>query len=142
MKSKQGGFTLVELMITVVVISLLAMIAIPAYNDSVQKARRSDAKSTLTSAASRQEQYFLDNKTYTANLTDLGYAASPADSIDGHYTVKVAAATASCPIATCFKLIAVPNDEDEDCQSFTLDSTGSKNIEGSPAPTQTAEQCW
>ena len=142
MNKQQGGFTLVELMITVVVIALLAMVAIPAYNDSVQKARRADAKSTLTSAASRMEQYFLDNKTYTLDLTNLGYSASPADSIDGHYTVSVLAATGGCPIATCYELKAVPKDSDTYCQTLTLDSNGTQDVTGSPAPTQSAALCW
>ncbi|WP_455207916.1 type IV pilin protein [Kaarinaea lacus] len=136
------GFTLIELMIAVVVVAILAMVAIPAYNDSVQKARRSDAKSTLTSAASRMEQFFLDNKTYTTDMTALGYTESPAQSIDGHYTVSVVTPTTGCPIATCFQLQAVPHDTDNYCQTLTLNSLGTQGVTGSPAPTQSADLCW
>jgi len=134
------GFTLVELMITVVVIAILAMIAVPAYNDSVKKARRTDGKSSLTAAASRQEQYFLDNKTYASTMSQMGSSSS---SIDGHYTLAVATPTAGCPIATCFELQANPIDEDKQCQKLTLTSTGVRGVTtGTAAPTNTAENCW
>ena len=142
--NKQAGFTLIELMIAVVVIALLAMVAIPAYNDSVTKGRRADAKSSLSTAAARQEQFFMDNKTYTTDLTDIGFigSATSVASLDGNYTVSVATPTAGCPIATCFELRAAPNKSDGYCQTFTLNSVGTQGVTGSPAPTQTANECW
>ena len=132
---KQAGFTLVELMIAVVVIAILAMVAIPAYNDSVTKGRRADAKSTLTTIAARQEQFFMDNKRYTADLTELGYAASAnVDSIDGYYNVS-SAVTASPP---SFTLTAVPKNTDVDCKNFTLDEQGNEGVSGPKA----ANLCW
>jgi type IV pilus assembly protein PilE len=136
MRRAEQGFTLVELMITVVVISLLAMVAVPAYNDSIRKARRSDAKSTLTEAASRMEQYFLDNKTYTTDMKALGYASSPAQSTDSFYLISSAACSGGA-IATCYELTAAPpsggaQEDDTGCTSMTLDSNGS----------QSPESCW
>lgn len=55
------GFTLVELMVVIVIISLLAMVAIPSYNTSVSKARRADAQSTLSGFANSMERYFTEN---------------------------------------------------------------------------------
>ena len=134
-----AGFTLIELMIAVVVIAILAMVAITAWNDSVQKARRSDAKSTLTNIASRQEQFFLDNKRYTADMTELGYGATTnIASTDGHYSIS-ATVTASPPAYT---LTAAPLNTDLYCQSLTLNSLGTQGVTGSPAPTQSAELCW
>jgi len=131
----QRGFTLIELMIAVVVIGILAMVAIPAYNDSVNKGRRADAKSTLTTMASRQEQFFMDNKRYTADLKELGYgAASDVDSIDSYYTVA-AAVTTTPPT---FTLTATPKNADTDCAKFTLNEKGTQGVTG----TKGAALCW
>lgn len=131
---EQAGFTLIELMIAVVVVAILAMVAIPAYNDSVTKGRRSDAKSTLTTIAARQEQYFMDNKQYTDDLTKLGYdAANKASSIDGYYKI-----TAVTPTTNTFDLTAVPVDNDSECGDFTLDETGAQGVSTSTNP----DLCW
>ena len=130
-RKSQGGFTLVELMITVVVISLLAMFAIPAYNDSVAKGRRADAKSTLTALAAKQGQYFMDNKTYTATLSDL---AASSTSIDGHYTISAVAT------ATTFTLTATPASSDPKCANFTLTESGEQGVSGDNSANP--ELCW
>ena len=59
-----AGFTLVELMVVVVIISLLAMVAVPSYNTSVSKARRADAQSSLSNFANVMERFFTENGTY------------------------------------------------------------------------------
>ena len=69
--TRQRGFTLIELMIVVVILGVIAAFAIPSYQDHLRKSKRSDARAALSDLAARQEQYFLDNKTYTDTLTDL-----------------------------------------------------------------------
>lgn len=141
----QAGFTLVELMITVVVIAILAMVAIPAYNDSVKKGRRSDAKSMLTTIAARQEQYFMDNKTYASNVEKLGYSMNGSNetaSTDGHYMVRISSAS-----TTDFEAEAQPVAEDDECQQMTITADGTKGVEAgtnpaTAAPDQDADYCW
>jgi len=62
----QKGFTLIELMIVVVVISILAAVGIPAYRDYVTRGKLVEGTSTLSDARIKMEQYFQDNRTYDA----------------------------------------------------------------------------
>ena len=56
-----AGFTLIELMIVVVVLTLLAAIAIPTYSNQIRKSRRSEAKSALLDLAGREERFMATN---------------------------------------------------------------------------------
>ena len=58
------GFTLIELMIAVVVVSILAAIALPAYSNYVKRGKISEATSNLGSLRVSMEQYYQDNRTY------------------------------------------------------------------------------
>ncbi len=80
-KVGQKGFTLIELMLTVVVIGILAAIAIPQYGDYVTRAKLQEGTSNLANGRVGMERFFQDNRTYvggpcpatTANFT---YACS------------------------------------------------------------------
>jgi type IV pilus assembly protein PilE len=112
-KSKKRGFTLIELMIVVAVVGIIAAIAYPSYMDSVRKARRTDAKSALTEAAQKLEILYARNASYSADLTDVGYANANWNSVptnvpnnQRYYQIRVMAADAACPITNCYKLRA------------------------------------
>lgn len=67
LKIKTLGFTLIELMITVAILSIIAAIAIPAYNGYITEARLSTARSNIDSLKLFLEDYRLDNDCYTVN---------------------------------------------------------------------------
>ena len=124
---KQQGFNLIELLIVIVIVSILAAIALPSYQESVRKSNRSDGQAHLFEAASRMERYFYKNNIYHTDLTELGYSATTAvASPEGHYNLSVLAATASCPIATCYKLQATALNNQVPDGDITLDSLGQK----------------
>lgn len=60
------GFTLIELMITVVVIGILSGVAIPAYTNHVIRGKLTEATAALSDGRVRMEQFFQDNRTYVA----------------------------------------------------------------------------
>ena len=61
------GFTLIELMIVVAIISILAAIAIPNYNDYIIRSKITEAVGTLSDVRVRMEQYFQDNRFYNGD---------------------------------------------------------------------------
>lgn len=106
---RTAGFTLVELMIAIVVISLLAAIAVPQYNGFLQDSRRSEAFSALNQVSVQLEQWHSERNTYTVDLTDLGYTAATWNTTDnGNYQLRVIGASAGCPINMCYRLRVRP----------------------------------
>ena len=61
---KIKGFTLIELLITVTIVGILSMIAVPSYRSYIIQARRSDAQQELTKLVSTLENCFALNNTY------------------------------------------------------------------------------
>jgi len=62
------GFTLTELLIVLAIISILAMISVPAYVGQQRSAARSEAYSNLQNLRLLEEQFFAENGRYTINL--------------------------------------------------------------------------
>ena len=65
------GFTLVELLITIAIISILSMIAVPAYVGQQNNATRAEAYQSLTSLRLLEEQAFSEFASYTGNAADV-----------------------------------------------------------------------
>lgn len=58
------GFSLIELMIALAIASIIAAIAVPAYQDHLLRARIPEATSTLSAMAMRLEQHYQDHHAY------------------------------------------------------------------------------
>ena len=88
-RTRNRGFTLIELMIVLVVIAVLAAVALPSYQTYVIRAKRAQAQQTMQDIANREEQYRLDARTYTSTLTGTGSLnfTVPAD-VQQNYTIN------------------------------------------------------
>jgi len=64
---RQGGFTLVELMIVVAVIGILVMVAIPSFLKMREKAKVSEAKANLGAIRITEEAFFAEYNRYVGN---------------------------------------------------------------------------
>ena len=157
-KPHAGGFTLVELAVTMVIAAILAAIAIPAYSNYVLKAHRAEAKSTLLDLASLEERYFTTNNNYTDIASNLGYSGTGTTTAGGTFTVgsgyytvvlsktdAVAPTTAlpgGTPATYSITATAVGNQlKDTSCKTFTATSAGAQAAADAASAVNTAN-CW
>ena len=62
---KTSGFSLIEVMITVVIVAILSAIAIPSYSDYMVMGKIPEATTGLASKRVQAEQFYQDNLTYS-----------------------------------------------------------------------------
>jgi type IV pilus assembly protein PilA len=66
-----GGFTLVEIMITVIIVGLLAAMAIPAFKKVRQASQDKAILNNARQLSGAADQYFLENGISTVSVSEL-----------------------------------------------------------------------
>ncbi len=139
---KNKGFSLVELMVAVAIMGILASVAVPRYSQYVAKGNRSEAMRELVVVANLQEQFLIENRTYTTDMTELGFDADPFFSEKGKYSIDVEAVS---DITTDYIIIAAAHagqlTNDLNCVKLRIDYLGQKSSLNS-AGEDTTDICW
>jgi type IV pilus assembly protein PilE len=143
----QRGFTLIEMLMVLLILSILAAAAYPSYAGHITRSRRIEGQIALIEAMQQQERYHMQHNSYvefssTADAGALGFrwwsgasAAASAYELDAH-------ACAGQDIADCVEVRARPGTEkvdssfrDPECGALTIDSLG---VHGS----EQNGRCW
>lgn len=140
-RSHPNGFTLVELLIVIAIMGVLMSIALPAYQNSVLRSARADAKTELLQVASDQERYFSNLNTYVTDATPLNtpvVADRNRTTQNGLYSISVAACGGGA-ITNCFVATATAQGDQtaDSCTTLTITNTGLRGATG-----DTVEECW
>jgi len=134
-----AGFTLVELMVTIVIGAILMTIAVPTYQTQIRKSRRTDAKTAILDLASREERLFTTTNSYSATAADLGYQALGVAIGGGYYKLEVALTAPPNPPGFTVTATAINSQmKDTSCAKFIVDQTGRQSTKDSAGADSTA----
>ena len=134
--ARAAGFTLIELMVTLTIVSILATVALPAYTGYVARARRADARTQLMQVTQFMQRFYAANDSFeqdrAANAVidqiPASLKQSPADGVK-LYELAIPAATLN---AAGYEIRMVPvtggNMDNDSCGTFTLTSTGVRGV--------------
>lgn len=102
MKTKRTGFTMIELLVVIVIVSVLATLGVTQYTRVIEHSRQAEAVTILDQIRGAQLRYILDNPTsstaFTQNWNDLDIDQP----IGKYFTYDIASAisAATAAIAT------------------------------------------
>ena len=135
MIKKAHGFTLIELMIVLAILSIIVAIGYPSYLEQVRKSHRVEGMGELLKLADRMERAYTDRGSYPTNLSEV-YVATTTDG--GLYTLSIVSAN-NVSFTVRATPTSVKNQDKDKCHTFTLSSLGDKSVSGGSLG---ATDCW
>ncbi|MDO9285357.1 MAG: type IV pilin protein [Aquabacterium sp.] len=130
--SPARGFTLIELMIAVAIAAVLLGLALPSFNDTVRRGRRTDAADMVVGVLHAQERWRGLNPVYSNSLTALN---QPSTSVGGYYRMALSAATGNGYTLTASAVSGKGQEHDGSCATLTV-------IVANGSPVYSPAACW
>ncbi len=136
--ARQQGFTLVELVVVAIIILVLTSIALPNYRKHVVRSNRAEVEAFMKQVASAEEQWMLNQRSYTATIGTGGLNLPIPAHVQQNYNVYLNAtpsgSTTSTTVPTSapfYSITAVPKatggqKDDGTCGTVAMDQTDGK----------------
>ena len=137
------GFTLIEVMITVAIVSILAAVALPSYTDYVTRSKIVEATSGLSDMRVRLEQYFLDLRQFPGACVAAAAGPAPAGEIYLPATSKYF--TVTCALTATTYTVTATGTASGGMAGFvyTVDQGNNRRTTGLPSGwSGTGNACW
>mgnify|MGYP003945584605 FL=1 len=136
------GFTLIELMIVVLVMSILAAIAITQYGRYAYRARRADGQELLMRVANAQERYYATFDKYGDDPVTGDLKLGSATSEKGYYTVAITKTDLTKDYTATATPVPGNSQEKDVCGPLSINSLGVKLPALSDATKNGNGRCW
>ncbi len=117
------GFTLIELMITLVIVGILTAIAVPNYTRYVIRGNRGAAQQHLIDLAQREQQFLADARVYKDSVAGLNMKTPTA--VAKSYTITIQTDDGPPPRFTITATPVAGTSQVED-GTLTIDQAGTK----------------
>ena len=148
LRCSSSGFTLIELIIAIVVISVLTSLALPVFFDSIRKSRRSEAFTAINAVQQAQERWRANNAMYASDLTSAaptGLALSA--TTPKYYAIALANTSATGYDVTATAVSGTTQAEDKDCALLGLRMAGGNMTYAGAGPSgslsySATNKCW
>lgn len=126
-RSAERGFTVIELMIVVTIVSILAVIAMPAYVEYATRSKVAEAMGFMGEAkTSVSERFYTNNQQWPISNQEAGLPA--ADDYDAYDFVKRLEVASVAPFGVITVTLDLPNTPADDKQLQLVPSTASGEI--------------
>lgn len=130
--ARNGGFSLLELMVVTAIVAILAAVAIPAYSNHMMRSRQTMAIGELMAIKASEERYFAENGWYAGKLSRLDkYSEAGTYYTNGFYRYFIPADTLRAPAG---EVIRAEGDLNGDGNFFDVWEVTIDNVDDKPKP--------
>lgn len=129
---QQRGFTLVEVLVTIVIVGILTAIALPSYRDYITRSRLGEAFAALATVQPNAEQFWSNTRSFASFDT----ASNVFPAATANFTYALSGASSSAYLVTATGRGSTTG------FVYTIDQQGNRATTGVPDGWTANGSCW